>query len=99
MSDDNKTQPLCMDIVNERILGGILPSFMGKAAENFLCLPQLNEVYDSFCRSIICAGQDSNFFDALLDKLGVKLTTLTPEQAKYIGVPVEGPFKPEHYRY
>jgi adenosylhomocysteinase len=34
-----------------------------------------------------------------LDKLGVKLTTLTPEQAKYIGVPVEGPFKPEHYRY
>lgn len=34
-----------------------------------------------------------------LDKLGVKLTTLTPDQAKYIGVPVEGPFKPEHYRY
>ncbi len=34
-----------------------------------------------------------------LDKLGVRLTTLTPEQAKYIGVPVEGPYKPEHYRY
>ncbi|MCS5689669.1 MAG: adenosylhomocysteinase [Acidimicrobiales bacterium] len=34
-----------------------------------------------------------------LDKLGVKLTTLTPEQAEYIGVTVEGPFKPEHYRY
>ncbi|HVE78687.1 MAG TPA: adenosylhomocysteinase [Gemmatimonadaceae bacterium] len=34
-----------------------------------------------------------------LDKLGVKLTTLTPEQAKYIGVAPEGPFKPEHYRY
>ena len=34
-----------------------------------------------------------------LDKLGVKLTTLTPEQAAYIGVPVEGPYKPEHYRY
>ena len=34
-----------------------------------------------------------------LDKLGVKLTTLTPDQAKYIGVPVDGPFKPEHYRY
>jgi adenosylhomocysteinase len=29
----------------------------------------------------------------------VKLTTLTPDQAKYIGVSVEGPFKPEHYRY
>jgi len=34
-----------------------------------------------------------------LDKLGVKLTTLTAEQAEYIGVPVEGPYKPEHYRY
>ncbi|MFA5591632.1 MAG: adenosylhomocysteinase, partial [Lysobacteraceae bacterium] len=34
-----------------------------------------------------------------LEKIGVKLTRLTPEQAAYIGVPVEGPFKPEHYRY
>ena len=34
-----------------------------------------------------------------LDKLGVKLTTLSPEQADYIGVPVQGPYKPEHYRY
>ncbi|HEX5794945.1 MAG TPA: adenosylhomocysteinase, partial [Geminicoccaceae bacterium] len=34
-----------------------------------------------------------------LDKLGVKLTTLTPEQAQYIGVDAGGPFKPEAYRY
>ncbi|MDR7191654.1 adenosylhomocysteinase [Luteimonas terrae] len=34
-----------------------------------------------------------------LEKIGVKLTTLTKEQADYIGVPVEGPFKPDHYRY
>ena len=34
-----------------------------------------------------------------LDKLGVKLTKLSQEQAAYIGVPVEGPYKPEHYRY
>ena len=34
-----------------------------------------------------------------LDKLGVKLTKLTDKQAGYIGVPVQGPFKPEHYRY
>ncbi len=34
-----------------------------------------------------------------LDKLGVKLTKLSQKQADYIGVPVEGPFKPEHYRY
>ena len=34
-----------------------------------------------------------------LDKLGVKLTRLTPKQAEYIGVPMEGPYKPDHYRY
>ena len=34
-----------------------------------------------------------------LDALGVRLTELTKEQAGYIGVPVEGPYKPEHYRY
>ncbi len=34
-----------------------------------------------------------------LEQLGVKLTTLTPEQAKYLGVKVEGPYKSDHYRY
>jgi adenosylhomocysteinase len=34
-----------------------------------------------------------------LDSLGVSLSTLTEEQAKYLGIPVEGPFKSEHYRY
>jgi adenosylhomocysteinase len=34
-----------------------------------------------------------------LEQLGVKLTKLSPEQAKYIGVPSEGPYKPDHYRY
>jgi adenosylhomocysteinase len=34
-----------------------------------------------------------------LDQLGAKLTRLTPEQAEYIDVPVEGPYKPDHYRY
>ena len=34
-----------------------------------------------------------------LDKLGVKLTRLSQDQADYIGVPVDGPYKPEHYRY
>ena len=34
-----------------------------------------------------------------LAKIGAKLTKLTPEQADYIGVPVDGPYKPEHYRY
>ncbi|MES9926730.1 MAG: adenosylhomocysteinase, partial [Candidatus Thiodiazotropha sp. 6PDIVS] len=34
-----------------------------------------------------------------LTKIGAKLTTLSDEQADYIGVPVEGPYKPDHYRY
>jgi adenosylhomocysteinase len=34
-----------------------------------------------------------------LDKLGVRLTTLTEDQAGYLGVPVSGPYKPDHYRY
>jgi adenosylhomocysteinase len=34
-----------------------------------------------------------------LEQLGVKITTLTQEQSEYTGIPVEGPYKPEHYRY
>ena len=34
-----------------------------------------------------------------LDRIGAKVTTLTDEQAKYIGVDKDGPYKPEHYRY
>jgi adenosylhomocysteinase len=42
---------------------------------------------------------DEKVAELHLAKLGVKLTTLSQEQADYIGVPVAGPFKPEHYRY
>jgi adenosylhomocysteinase len=34
-----------------------------------------------------------------LDALGVRLTVLSDEQAAYLGIPAEGPFKPDHYRY
>jgi adenosylhomocysteinase len=34
-----------------------------------------------------------------LDKLGAKLTQLTPQQSEYVNIPVEGPYKPENYRY
>ena len=44
----------------------------------------------SFCR---CSAR------LHLEKIGVKLTKLTKKQADYLGVPVEGPYKPEHYRY
>uniref|UniRef100_A0A4W4GUE0 adenosylhomocysteinase n=1 Tax=Electrophorus electricus TaxID=8005 RepID=A0A4W4GUE0_ELEEL len=42
---------------------------------------------------------DEEVAAAHLDKLGVKLTKLTESQAKYLGLPHEGPFKPDHYRY
>jgi adenosylhomocysteinase len=34
-----------------------------------------------------------------LDRIGAKLTALTPEQERYLGIPAAGPFKPDHYRY
>ncbi|HEV8417570.1 MAG TPA: adenosylhomocysteinase [Candidatus Udaeobacter sp.] len=34
-----------------------------------------------------------------MEKIGVKLTKLSEKQAEYLGVPVDGPFKSEHYRY
>lgn len=42
---------------------------------------------------------DENVARLHLDKLGVKLTELTDKQAEYLGVPKDGPYKPEHYRY
>jgi adenosylhomocysteinase len=52
-----------------------------------------NEVY------ILPKQLDEKVARLHLDKIGVKLTELAKEQADYIGVPQEGPFKPEHYRY
>ena len=42
---------------------------------------------------------DEEVAAAHLDHLDVKLTKLSSDQAKYLGVPTEGPFKPDHYRY
>ena len=47
----------------------------------------------------ICLQLDEEVAAAHLDHLGVKLTKLTPKQAEYQGIPVEGPFKPDYYRY
>ncbi len=52
-----------------------------------------NEVY------ILPKHLDEKVARLHLDRIGVKLSTLNPEQAAYIGVSPEGPFKPEHYRY
>lgn len=52
-----------------------------------------NEVY------ILPKHLDEKVARLHLDRIGVKLSKLDPEQASYIGVKPEGPFKPEHYRY
>ena len=52
-----------------------------------------NEVY------ILPKHLDEKVARLHLDRIGVKLSSLNDEQAAYIGVSSEGPFKPEHYRY
>ena len=49
--------------------------------------------------SLLSPQLDEQVAAAHLDKLGVKLTKLSDKQAKYLGLPTEGPFKPDHYRY
>jgi adenosylhomocysteinase len=57
------------------------------------------ETYDGGNVYILPKILDEKVARLHLDQLGVKLTTLSKEQAEYINVPVDGPFKPEHYRY
>ena len=52
-----------------------------------------NEVY------VLPKALDEEVARLHLDQLGVRLTRLTPEQAEYLGMSVDGPYKPEHYRY
>ena len=40
-----------------------------------------------------------NKLKRFLEKLGARLTKMSKKQAEYIGVPAEGPYKPDHYRY
>ena len=70
--------------------------------------PRPNEVTEFFglvlqkgskLTGCVSAAVDSLFQDGTLDKLGVRLTTLSPEQASYLGVSPNGPYKPAHYRY
>ena len=58
-----------------------------------------NEAYERGKVYVLPKHLDEKVARLHLKKLGANLTTLRPEQAAYIGVPVEGPFKPEHYRY
>jgi len=79
------------------------PSFVMSASftNQVLAQLELHENAEKIGKNVLMLPKklDEEVARLHLEKLGVRLTTLTPEQAKYIGVPVEGPYKPEHYRY
>jgi adenosylhomocysteinase len=57
------------------------------------------DVYQAGQVTVLSKVLDEEVARLHLAKVGAKLTILTPEQAAYIGVPVEGPYKADHYRY
>ena len=77
------------------------PSFVMSNSFTNQCLAQMALTRDKPELGVYMLPKDLDEEVARLHlaKLGVKLTVLTREQADYIGVPVEGPFKPDHYRY
>jgi adenosylhomocysteinase len=79
------------------------PSFVMSASFTNQVLAQLdlNQNADKYGKKVFMLPKhlDEQVARLHLDHLGVKLTKLTKDQADYIGVPVDGPYKPEHYRY
>jgi len=57
------------------------------------------EQYNKPAVSVLPKKLDEEVAAAHLEHLGVKLTKLSKDQSDYLGIPQEGPFKPEHYRY
>ncbi len=79
------------------------PSFVMSASftNQVLAQLELHDRADSYERKVYMLPKalDEKVARLHLEKLGVHLTELTPAQADYIGVPVQGPYKPDHYRY
>jgi len=79
------------------------PSFVMSASFSNQVIAQieLHQNADTYERKVYTLPKhlDEKVARLHLDKLGVKLTKLTPDQASYIGVPEHGPYKPDHYRY
>jgi adenosylhomocysteinase len=79
------------------------PSFVMSASftNQVMAQIELHQKADGYERRVYTLPKvlDEKVARLHLDKLGVKLTRLSDSQAAYLGVPVEGPFKPEHYRY
>src|SRR6201987_3611163 len=79
------------------------PSFVMSASFTNQVLAQI-ELFTNHCKYenkvyVLPKHLDEKVAALHLEKLGVKLTKLTPEQAAYIGVADKGPYKPDHYRY
>ena len=79
------------------------PSFVMSASfsNQVIAQMELHGNADSYERKVYTLPKhlDEKVARLHLGKLGVKLTKLTPDQATYLGVPAEGPYKPDHYRY
>jgi len=76
-------------------------SFVMSTSFTNQCLAQLELAAEKLEKKVYTLDKklDEEVARLHLSRLGANLTSLTPEQAKYIGVPLEGPYKPEHYRY
>ncbi len=77
------------------------PSFVMSNSFTNQCLAQIALATEKYDNNVYTLPKklDEEVAKLHLGRLGVELTQLTQEQADYLGVPVEGPFKPEHYRY
>ncbi len=79
------------------------PSFVMSASftNQVLAQIELHENTENYAKRVYVLPKrlDEEVARLHLDHLGVKLTRLSNAQADYIGVPLEGPYKPEHYRY
>nr|WP_211234140.1 adenosylhomocysteinase [Desulfocurvus vexinensis] len=77
------------------------PSFVMSNSFTNQVLAQLDLARNSYepCVMTLPKHLDEEVARLHLERLGVTLETLTPEQAEYIGVPLAGPYKPDHYRY
>jgi adenosylhomocysteinase len=79
------------------------PSFVMSASftNQVMAQIELHEKADGYEKKVYVLPKvlDEKVARLHLEKLGVKLTQLTEKQAEYIGVPLEGPYKPDHYRY
>lgn len=77
------------------------PSFVMSTSFSNQVLAQIELWQNSYTVGvhILPKALDEKVAELHLGKLGAKLTKLTPEQAQYIGVPIQGPYKADHYRY